>query len=387
MNKSLLFVVFILLSLMDYSNVNIVLATLLMALASLPSFRTTSSKVIILALSLFFICAELVRYLYNSMSSSWFGLASESGIFGLTASILIGCVFSFLFYSYISNNVNFKENSVFALKLALFVNILLFYSQFFLAYAFDTYIDYYDFFMGQESRYLNYFSSSVFKYRCTGLYVEPSTYAGIMAVLLVLYLNLSQARARMGIIFLVIFSIFLTFSNAAIIIGMFLVLGVFFYFTNGRYFLLASVLILICVGGFVFVYIGGLLDISSSLDYIISIRLGFFEYLLGRDDWSLYFGTGLFSIEQDLWMLSSGEGLDRVASLNDLGIIGVAFTRFGFLGLLSLAFSYFLLPNKKTNTFNFIAVLSTKMTIFFPIFMLVYISFYIKKGRCEIEES
>lgn len=387
MNKSLLFVVFILLSLMDYSNVNIVLATLLLALASLSSFRTTSSKVTFLALSLIFLCAELVRYLYNSVHSPWFGLASESGIFGLTASILIGCAFSFLFYSNISSNVNFKKNSASALNFALFFNILLFYSQFFLVYGFDIYIDYYKFFMGQESRYLNYFSSSPFKYRCTGLYVEPSTYAGIMAVLLVLYLNISQTRARKGIVFLVIFSIFITFSNAAIIFGVFLVLGVFFYFTNGLYFFHASIFLLTCVGGLVFVYVGDLFNISSSLDYIISIRLGFFEYLLGRDDWNLYFGTGLFSIEQDLWMLSSGEGSDRVVSLNDLGIIGVVFTRFGFLGLLPLAFSYSLLPNKKANTFNFIAVLATKMTIFFPIFILVYISFYIRKGRYEIEED
>lgn len=365
-----------LLSLIDYNNYLLLIALSLMILnCFISNTKINKSTLVILAVSILFIGFEFIRYQYNVDSSYWLGDISQGAIIGLYSTIIIGLVFSLLFYSYYLGSGSQCDDCIKSVEYLIFIHILFFFVQFSLVYTSGFYLDFFEYINSEPSRYINYFTSSPLTFRSTGLYVEPSTYASVMAILIVFYLNMAKGKPSLKLLFFSLVSIFLTFSNAAIAIGVILAFGSFVSFKQGRFF----IRILLIITSLLFLTLVVLASLRSelpSIDYISSIRLGLVNYLLDRSGSLFWFGSGLFGIEDELWNLSSGNGGDRVSSLNDLGVIIVLFTRMGLFGIFIYGTLYYLLPNKKINTINFLLVSITKLTIYFPIFVVVFSSFY-----------
>ncbi|MEZ8012909.1 MULTISPECIES: hypothetical protein [Vibrio] len=213
------------------------------------------------------------------------------------------------------------------------------------------------------------------KYRASGGYIEPSTYAGCIIVLLLTY-ELTSETVCNKIRWLAVSSIFLTFSSAAVVFG---TIYLFSKLKNS----ISSFKLYGCLILGAFVVIVSVLFFYEQLILIFNsptllMRIELVNYILNRETDLLLIGPGLFSLENELFILSSGDGLGelRLASINDLGLGILLFIKLGVIGLGLYLLSFFFVKNKT----DYICITLTKLSYMHPLFILALVSLFRNKN-------
>ncbi|MCT7592482.1 hypothetical protein N5U31_05815 [Aliarcobacter butzleri] len=203
-------------------------------------------------------------------------------------------------------------------------------------------------------------------FRTTGLFVEPATFFVYFAPIVAIKWLIIDKKLNMENVILIIISL-LTFSSFGfifwiIIFGFYSFYNLINFKIKFNFFEIILIVLLCVVMYFVAQYFfmffeeklfGALNDPNSN-----SNRIGFIQYLLGRDVIDIIFGTG-FSND------------DLIYSVNDSGVISNIFYRFGVIGLCFFIILGILLNNYKKQMIYFVLLL-TKLSITHPFFWLIY---------------
>ncbi|WP_211481894.1 hypothetical protein [Arachidicoccus rhizosphaerae] len=259
------------------------------------------------------------------------------------------------------------------------IHVAIFYFQFIVYLFFAHYIDFLEPFTGQQSRYNANFAviQGIHVVRCTGLFVEPSTYSGVVLFLVSLLLICNGFKKNRRLLVFAIISIFLSFSTAAVIIAS---LFVVYILISERYSLKAYIYIIISTLLLAFFAGGKIIDFYNAQDsrynQASGLRYRFIEVVLNRNNDEALFAKGAFALENKLALSTTGDnGNKSIASLNDSGLLFFLWAKFGFLGIFYFVIlCLWQLKSSRKNLVFFLFVSSTKVTIFCPLFVL-YFSF------------
>ncbi|MFQ2602374.1 hypothetical protein [Aeromonas caviae] len=292
------------------------------------------------------------------------------------------------FYAHVYNT--FREKFINTVHYVLLFHVALFSIQFVVAYGTGYYIDYVAPFTGEVSRYKIYGVESIDGlYRCTGFYIEPSTYAVSIFSLSVILISSDFDRYKKSIIISSI-SILMSLSTISFLIVI-LYWGLYFI---RRYFSV-KYLPIVLIGVPLLLFL-----VSQSNLYKIQIekatntsgiRFALLDAVLERPPSLMIMGSGLYAIERTITDGSKGscmEGSDcstqinrKYASPSDSGLLVYLFIKFGIFSMPILL--YIILPfisdySKMSGVF---VILLTKIQFAFPLIWLVVIVFRAKNEK------
>ncbi|NRP09212.1 MULTISPECIES: hypothetical protein [unclassified Marinobacterium] len=299
----------------------------------------------------------------------------------------------FLLYVYAVAIRNSPSSFLKSCFLVLIFHIVVFYIQFIFAYFLGYYIDFVLPFTGEASRFRFYGLASISSlYRCTGLFVEPSTYAAsIYCLILIIKFNPKYNGGLDKYLKLAFLSIALTLSTLSI-----LILLLHLFFANLHKFLKIKSLLSILVFLVVSIALIPQTEIyqvqSEKASSTSSIRFNLIDFVLNRDESLLVFGSGLFGIEKTL--ISGSEAAcgavgectsvvnRQLASPADNGILFYLFIKFGVASFLILLFVFYpLFLSRKLDRIGYVFVLLlTKLQFAFP---LIWIFILVMRGGNE----
>lgn len=281
--------------------------------------------------------------------------------------ILLFFLIPFLF----SNNKYLK-----IFKNVVFFHMLFLIIQFFSYYIFNYNLDFTKYF-GVDQRTLLGIQGESF-YRPSGLFVEPSNYAAVISALYFPYVYLKKKFTFVD--FLPVFSIVLTLSTAAFIVGILYVIGMFL--KNEVYKKIKGIFFII-FSSFIFLYILSFhyVRLMSDGGGTNNIRMDLITYVLNSrmDDFLLFaFGSGIYSYDYQIYLREiSGFGRD-ISSIQDVTLFLYNFITLGIFGLIFLIF-LILKVEGKSNKFFILAIFISKITYLYPVFLFVLI--YILYGK------
>lgn len=278
--------------------------------------------------------------------------------------------------------INDREKVINACKWVLIAHITIFFIQFLMAYMTGYYLDFVLPFIGEASRYKFYgVASSLELYRCTGLFIEPSTYAvSVYCLLIILKTKSSEFSLKLERFTLA--SIFLSLSTISIVI---VILHYVVKFAPKIFNIKKLIPIL-------FLVLLSLLGFTQTELYNIQmekfkntsgIRFGLVDAVLERNEALLIFGSGLYGIEERIIEGSKGHcavGTDcgsqinrKYASPADSGLLFYLFIKFGVftLPILICVVYPFLFSFEKIGLFSIL--LLTKIQFAFPLIWLLVI--------------
>lgn len=252
---------------------------------------------------------------------------------------------------------------------ALLLHNIIFFVGFFSLVIGDFSIDFYHLFNSDESRYLNYISDSIFtKYRATGLFIEPSTYCSIMTCLLCIYMaSTNIKRKKINIVIITILSMLISFSSAAYILSLFVLLSLLSAHENKKAMLFFMVVFVVLSFPILYLVSSEVLLKFSSSSESRSLLLQYLYFY--RDSWALYFGYGPLGVEQFLYT-SSIDGTRIFSSLNDAGLVNYFVVHFGLFGLIIPIVCIYKVIRRMDLVFLMLALFLTKLTYTFPLVII-----------------
>ena len=263
-----------------------------------------------------------------------------------------------------------------AIKNVASIHMLAFILQFFVVNVTGYYIDFIFPFTGEESRYLNYFSSivdGVQQYRVTGLYVEPSTFVGAMFALITL--RLVNNKFSYGWFELIgILCMALAFSTAGMALSLALMLLLLSQKTSTSFLKkIFKIIALFFILALMFIYFDFEKSYLKALG-TYDIRLDLLLKPFWREGLGYYLGYGPFGMETELYNAAT-DNVDgrRVAAVHDVGTLVFLMLQFGIMG--AIIYIGMLLPFRKIGYVLLIFLLFTltKISVFHPIFIFLYI--------------
>ena len=263
-----------------------------------------------------------------------------------------------------------------AIKNVASIHMLAFILQFFVMNVTGYYIDFIFPFTGEESRYLNYFSSDiggVQQYRVTGLFIEPSTFVAAMFALITL--RLVNNKFSYGWFELIgILCMALTFSTAGLALSLALMLLLLFQgmstsFLN-KIFKIIVLFFILALMSIYFDFERMYLKFLGTYD----IRLDLLLRPFWREGLGYYLGYGPFGMETELYNAATDNvNGRRVAAVHDAGTLVFLMLQFGIMG--AVTYIGMILPFRKIGYVLLIFLLFTltKISVFHPIFIFLYI--------------
>nr|AXY99601.1 wzy [Proteus mirabilis] len=263
------------------------------------------------------------------------------------------------------------------LSFILIIHITFFIIQFFVVYLTGYYLDFIYPITHEHSRYLFYgVENNISIYRCTGLFVEPSTYSiSIFTLLLILE---SLGNKNKFLFYLTLLTMILSLSSISFI------LIPFYYLLKIIRKIKLSYLIVTILLLFSFSYFSQNNFIKTQIDKInntSSIRFNLVNAIFDRKIDLLITGSGLYGIEKNIIdgtkatcndnETCSNESINRkYATPNDYGLLFYIFIKLGFFSFIILyLICYPFITNYKKMSF-FICVLITKLQFAFPLFWI-----------------
>ena len=263
-----------------------------------------------------------------------------------------------------------------AIKNVASIHMLAFILQFFVMNVTGYYIDFIFPFTGEESRYLNYFSSDiggVQQYRVTGLFIEPSTFVAAMFALITL--RLVNKKFSYGWFELIgILCMALTFSTAGLALSLALMLLLLFQGMSTSFLnKIFKIIVLFFILALMFIYFDFekmYLKLLGTYD----IRLDLLLRPFWREGLGYYLGYGPFGMETELYNAATDNvNGRRVAAVHDAGTLVFLMLQFGIMG--AVIYIGMILPFRKIGYVLLIFLLFTltKISVFHPIFIFLYI--------------
>jgi hypothetical protein len=263
------------------------------------------------------------------------------------------------------------ESAISALSALIIFNALVLLLQTVVLIATNTYIDLVEPVTGELSRYHNYENlNPVFAYRPTGLFVEPSTFSAVVAVLTIGYVLLSRAQNREPHFLPVILSIIamlITQSTAATIQCAVLLVA----FTANRMkstrIVIAVMLLLaiVTVPSFLEAYLN---SFTTKMNESSELRLSLMDYIYnGRRGWDWMLGYGPFALEDSLYRLTKTNNAFQVASLNDAGLLQYFVVRFGMVGFIIPLLFFIRIKKDLSHLLFLVVLLSVKISYADPV--------------------
>ncbi|HHQ6549496.1 TPA: hypothetical protein ACSTJE_004534 [Serratia fonticola] len=261
----------------------------------------------------------------------------------------------------------------FAISAVLFLHVAVFLSQTIIVYTTGYYLDFIAPITGEESRYENYILggalSGILRYRATGFYVEPSTYASAITCLI---MGATALKVNKKIIYVALLSLLLNFSTIGIILFVLVSIALFVRKIKIAYIFAAIIILLIILAMYndvVFQFIDDFMykvDATSGsryklIDYIYFDKYGNFNF----------FGAGFYNIPSELYAKIS-YGDYSVAALNDAGLINFIFLKFGVFALLPVTYLFYRTKGI-TLKLLFVCVFISKISFLFPILYLAIV--------------
>jgi hypothetical protein len=263
---------------------------------------------------------------------------------------------------------------IFALAGLIVVNDLILLVQTACLIATNTYIDLVEPVTGEPSRFHNYESlNPVFAYRPTGLFVEPSTFSAVVAVMTVGYVLLCRARAsapRALPLVLTLVAMLVTQSTAATVQCGVLLIAVLWTQKKSTRVLagVIGVIVLMASPSLLQAYFD---SFAMKMDETSAIRLGLLNYIYHvRSGWDWLVGYGPFTLEGSLYHLANPNGGLQVASLNDAGLFHYFVVRFGILGLAIPALIFVRMRKDVAHVLFFALIMSLKLSYTSPVLFL-----------------
>lgn len=281
----------------------------------------------------------------------------------------------FIMLRAISSDQKTTNAFVQASRYLLYLHVGIFYFQFTVLLFTGYFIDFVEPFTGELTRYRS-FDPELHEmgfYRCTGFYVEPSTYTSAITMLIIIQMLNGEVKLEKGNS-LALASMFLSFSTAGIIVAFLLLV----FYLRGN---LLNKKALVVLGSFIMVCIlmfwPFILQLYESqlvkFDSSSGARFGLLDFIVDRSVLTTLWGYGPFAVEQELMEMASPDyGKGRVASLNGAGMLVFLLLRMGLLG--GALFFLMLFTQIKNYKFLYLFVVAsiTKVAIFHPIFLLYF---------------
>ncbi|MBK5065934.1 hypothetical protein [Paraburkholderia domus] len=229
------------------------------------------------------------------------------------------------------------------------------------------YIDLVQPFTGEASRYHARDSvNPVFAYRPTGWYPEPSDFTGYVGCFFVGYLALCRASATkisLKLSLVVIFCMLATQSTAGVFQA--LLLSASLISLRSKWTLVWGALIAVILGiagsAFLFDYFS---SFSARFSETSGLRQSLLDYIyIKRTGVGFLFGPGPFSMEPELWRLSTS---DEIASLNDAGLLNFLVISFGLSGWLIFGVLLALVRRDLCSILGLVMLMTSKLSYIFP---------------------
>lgn len=256
------------------------------------------------------------------------------------------------------------------------LHVSVFFLQFFTFFTTGHYIDLLKPFTGEESRYLSFDSSliGIGSFRPTGFFAEPSNYSFIVLTFSIILILFGKYKEHRKLIWLAIISMFLSFSTAAVFTAILFVLYIVIdrkLYKKMIFILIASVLTITSI-----TLLTTLLKTQTDrLDSRAgNIRIELVKTVLNRDPDKVILAYGAFGLESELYKAASNQGRgERVSSLNDAGLAVYMWARFGYLGIAGfLTLCVLFYKTSRKNIVLFLIVSLTKISLFYPVFILYF---------------
>lgn len=334
----------------------------------------SSKKILILTISIIFILVHSILFKFNILNYT----PANEFIDSFEKNFYKYIVLAFyIFILSIIIQYEKKEILIKALSLILIIHISSFIIQFILVYLTGYYFDFIYPITQEHSRYLLYgVESSISIYRCTGLFVEPSTYSISIFTILLSLKSLGYKNNKLFLITLL--TMILSLASISFILILFYYLLKILKKIKLSY-LITSILILISLS-----YFSQNSFIKTQFDKInntSSIRFNLIHAIFDRDIDLLITGSGLYGIEKEIMdgtktscnedNSCSSELVNRkYATPNDSGLLFYTFIKFGFISIIILYFiCYPFLKNYRKMSY-FICILLTKIQFAFPLFWI-----------------
>ncbi|XTZ64265.1 hypothetical protein ACQZQZ_07630 [Aeromonas salmonicida subsp. pectinolytica] len=275
-----------------------------------------------------------------------------------------------------------KERFIRSVNFVLNAHVLFFFIQFFCAYALGEYIDYVLPFTGEASRYKIYgVDAADGFYRCTGFYIEPSTYAVSIFVLSSILMSHSFSQYKKSIVVATI-SVLASFSTISFLIVL-LYWGLFF----ARKFLkpkIMPIFIIVIPAAFLFISQTNFYQMQiEKASNTSGIRFALLDAIVERPTSLLVMGSGLYAIERSITDGSKGhcaEGMDCSAQINrlyaspsDSGLLVYMFIKFGILTIPILFYVVRPFISDYHKLSSFIVILFTKIQFAFPLLWILIV--------------
>ncbi|WP_272515412.1 hypothetical protein [Providencia sp. PROV214] len=249
-------------------------------------------------------------------------------------------------------------------------------------YVTDYYIDFIEPITGETSRYTNYILggalSGILKYRVTGLYVEPSTYASAITCLIASALALNINRKLINIAAI---TLLLNFSTIGIILFFLVLISIYFRKIKVIHASIAAIAIIVaCIiySDTLFYFID---DFIYKLENTSGSRFKLIEYIYFDTDGHLnFFGSGFFNIPSELYAkIKSGD--HSVAALNDAGLFNFIYLKFGILSIIPICYFFYKIKGVSLKLL-FACILISKISFMYPVLYLALIpSLMVKKQK------
>jgi hypothetical protein len=284
----------------------------------------------------------------------------------------------------------------FALAGLIVVNDLILLVQTASLIATNTYIDLVEPVTGEPSRFHNYENlNPVFAYRPTGLFVEPSTFSAVVAVMTIGYVLLCRARAhepRALPLVLTLVAMLVTQSTAATVQCGVLLIAVLWTQKKSIRILtaVACVIALVASPSLLQAYFD---SFAMKMDETSAIRLELLDYIYHvRSGWDWLVGYGPFTLEGSLYHLANPNGGLQVASLNDAGLFQYFVVRFGILGLVIPALIFVRTRKDVAHVLFFALIMSLKLSYTEPVLFLGLLPLLMRLpthayGESKVEEA
>lgn len=377
MKKFSLFLSLFLATLANHSAITIPLAFVFLIISlffNKEKCYFSSQKLIILTISITFITVHSVLFKLNILNYTPAKEFTDSFEINFYKYILLAC---YIFIASVIIQYEKKELLIKILSSILIIHITFFIMQFFVVYVTGYYLDFIYPITHEHSRYLFYgVENNISIYRCTGLFVEPSTYSiSIFTILLTLE---SLGNKNKILFYLTLLTMVLSLSSISFILIPFYYLLKIIRKVKFSY-LIVSVLLLLS-----FSYFSQNNFIKTQVDKInntSSIRFNLVNAIFDREIDLFITGSGLYGIEKDIINgtkatcneseTCSNESINRkYATPNDSGLLFYIFIKFGFLSFIILyLICYPFIKNYKKMSF-FICILITKLQFAFPLFWI-----------------
>lgn len=271
-----------------------------------------------------------------------------------------------------------------AIVVLLFMHLFFFYTQFLIYAVTGYYVDFVFPFTGEETRYLGFDRSLglIGGVRPTGFYVEPSNFAAVIFFLIAILKTMDGLRID-ALTALALASMFFAFSTAGLILGgallVILLLGGKEYLSARLVF--ASIVLVLAIVFFDPLFS---LYVSQEKKYLSSseIRFSLLDYVFARDGYAFFMGYGPFGVESSLLSAASDTVGGRIAaSLTDSGTLVFLMINFGLLGVV-LYGGILARQHHRVRQTAFLLVASlSKLSIFLPIWLLLYLFLLNAKDR------